>query len=70
MSSTYYRPLTPKFRAEIMSEISNQIKELDTCQSNAFVNVQKISLQSLQTIINGLPDGYPIPMKKVGGRNE
>lgn len=63
----YYKPLTPKFRKEINDSINDQISELNTCESNAFVSAQKISLQALQNLIYALPDGYPMPVRKNGG---
>lgn len=41
MSDTFYRPLTPQLRSEIMNGIDSNISELNTCQSNALVNMQK-----------------------------
>ncbi len=38
--NTFYKPLTPKFRDEIISTIDKNITELNTCQNNAFVNIQ------------------------------
>lgn len=64
MSRKFTKPLTPAFRNEINKSIENQIKELNTCQSNAFVNVNILGLSTLKTIINALPDGYPIPCEK------
>ncbi|MBO5069924.1 MAG: hypothetical protein J6C37_06135 [Roseburia sp.] len=64
MSDTFYKPLTPSMRNNINNAIDRNIAELDTCQENAFVNVQKIGQQVLKNLINALPDGYPLPMKK------
>ena len=61
-----YKPLTPAFRSEIQKSISSQMQELNTCQDNAFVSVQKVGLTALSNLINALPDGYPIPIK--GGK--
>lgn len=41
MADTFYRPLTPQLRSEIMQSIDSNISELNTCQSNALVNMQK-----------------------------
>lgn len=59
-----YKPLTPMFRNEIQESIKSQMQELNTCQNNAFVSVQKVGLSALQSIINALPDGYPIPIER------
>lgn len=59
-----YKPLTPMLRSEIQENISSQMQELNTCQNNAFVSMQKVGLTALSYIINNLPDGYPIPIKR------
>lgn len=64
MSKEFVKPLTPKFRGEINMSINDQIEELKTCQSNAIVNMQITGLKALKNLINNLPDGYLIPMKK------
>lgn len=63
MTSEFYKPLTPSFRNDINTAIENQIKELNTCKGNAFVNMQIIGLTAHKNLINALPDGYPIPCK-------
>lgn len=64
MSDTFYRPLTPQLRSEIMNGIDSNISELNTCQSNALVNMQKTGYVALRNIINALPDGYLIPFER------
>lgn len=64
MDKTFYKPLTPSLRADINDSIEKNLAELRTCQSNAFVNMQIEGLRATQTLINGLPDGYPMPMTK------
>lgn len=61
---TNYKQLTPKFRSEILDSINSQVNELNTCQTNAFVSVQKAGLNALQNLIKALPDGYPMPLKE------
>ena len=61
---TDYKPLTPKFRSEILDSINSRVDELNTCQTNAFVLAQKVGLDALQNLIKALPDGYPIPIKE------
>ena len=63
---TNYKPLTPKFRSEILDGINSQVSELNTCQENAFVLAQKVGLNALQNLIKALPDGYPIPFERTG----
>lgn len=64
MADTFYRPLTPQLRSEIMQSIDSNISELNTCQSNALVNMQKTGYVALRNIINALPDGYLIPFER------
>ena len=40
------------------------IAELRTCKSNAFVNMQIAGYEQTKRLINGLPDGYPMPMTR------
>lgn len=63
MSKTFYKPLTPSLRADINISIDKNISELKTCKSNTFVNMQITGLEQAKRLINGLPDGYPIPME-------
>ncbi len=62
--NTFYKPLTPKFRDEIISTIDKNITELNTCQNNAFVNMQITGQVALKNLFRNLPDGYPIPMER------
>ena len=64
MSETFYKPLTPSLMADINASIEKNIAELRTCKSNAFVNMQIVGYEQTKRLINGLPDGYPIPMTK------
>ena len=59
-----YKPLTPKFRSDILDSINSQISELNACQENVFVSAQRVGLDALQNLIKALPDGYPIPLKE------
>lgn len=62
----YLKPLTPAFRTQINNGIEELINELNTCQQNALVTMQKQSLEALKEIIGKLPDGYLMPMKRGG----
>lgn len=62
MSKTFYKPLTPSLRTDINISIDKNIAELKTCKSNTFVNMQIAGYEATIRLINGLPDGYPIPM--------
>lgn len=61
---TNCKPLTPKFRSEILDSINSQVNELNTCQTNAFVSIQMIGLNALKNLFKALPDGYPIPIER------
>lgn len=61
---TYTEPLTPELRGQINAGIDEREKKLSTCESNAFVNAQRIGLKAMRDLINALPDGYPIPMER------
>ena len=58
-----YKPLTPSFRLDINIAFDKQIADLKTCKSNALVNTQIEALRMYKRLINGLPDGYPIPLE-------
>lgn len=64
MQEVFHKPLTPSLRAEINASIEKNIAELKTCQSNVFVNIQIAGCEQTKKLINGLPDGYPMPMTK------
>ena len=59
---TNYKPLTPRFRQDINIGFDKQIAELQTCESNALVTMQIEALRTYKRLINGLPDGYPMPL--------
>lgn len=59
-----YKPLTPSFRQDINIGFDNQIADLQTCKPNALVNAQIEALRTYKKLINGLPDGYLIPINK------
>lgn len=59
-----YKPLTPSFRQDINAGFDEQINELRTCEPNALVTVQIAALETYRKLINGLPDGYPVPVNR------
>ena len=61
---TEYKPLTPSFRLDINIAFDKQIEELKTCKPNGLVNAQINALRTGKRLINGLPDGYPMPINK------
>lgn len=58
-----YKPLTPSLRLDINIAFDKQIEELKTCKPNGLVNAQISALKTSKRLINGLPDGYPMPFK-------
>jgi hypothetical protein len=62
-----YKVLTPDFRRQILDSIDKQMHELDTCEPNALVSVQRLGLSAYKSIFKALPDGYPVPITR-GGR--
>lgn len=64
MAETFYKPLTPEFRGQINDSISKNIAELKTCEQNVLVNMQIQGQLALKNLIDSLPDGYLIPMRK------
>lgn len=64
MNKTFYKPLTPSLRADINDSIEKNLAELRTCKSNVFVNMQIARYEQTKRLINGLPDGYPMPMER------
>lgn len=63
---SYYKPLTPKLRNDILDSINSQISELNTCQPTEFVSAQKVGLDALKNLFRALPDGYPVPFERTG----
>lgn len=59
-----FKPLTPSFRQDINKKFDNVIEELKTCKPNVFVTAQIETLQIYKRLINVLPDGYLIPIRK------
>lgn len=66
MSDEYYQPLTPEFRSKVNSTINQNLAELNSCNNTVYVSAYKTAYGALRNIINALPDGYPIPMKRNG----
>lgn len=62
-----YKTLTPAFRQQILDSLDRELRELDTCQENALVAMQRLGLSSYKTLFKALPDGYPVPIIR-GGR--
>jgi len=58
---TVYKMLTPKLRGEITEDLDQLLAEVNTCEKNILTEMQYESISALKTLINQLPDGYPMP---------
>lgn len=65
---TVYKMLTPKLRGEITEYLNLLLAEVNTCERNILTEMQYESISALKTLINQLPDGYPMPFN--GGKEE
>lgn len=65
---TVYKMLTPKLRGEITEELNLLLAEVNTCERNILTEMQYESISALKTLINQLPDGYPMPFN--GGKEK
>ncbi len=61
---TFYKPLMPAFQYNITAGIHKNMTELNDCQPNELVNIQKIGLIQSEKLINALHDGYPILLER------
>lgn len=61
------KPLTPQFRDNILESLNKQLEELDSCESNSYVVLQKNIFNQFKKIIKSLPDGCPIPVERRNG---
>ena len=61
-----YKTLTPSFRQQILDSIDSQLRELDTCEQNAFVAAARVELSAYEIIFKALPDGYPVLIERNG----
>ena len=59
-----YKPLTPNFRVDIDKGFDNAIAELKTCKQNSLVIAQINALETYKKLIHGLPDGFPMPIRR------
>jgi len=69
MTEEYYTPMTPKLRQAANRAIDDCMDQLNTCEGNAFVNAYRIAYRASRNLLNALPDGYPVPIKRNGGKN-
>lgn len=61
---TVYKILTPKLRREITEDLNLLLAEVSTCERNILTEMQYESISALKTLINQLPDGYPMPFNE------
>ena len=67
MSKTsYIIPMTPEMRENINSALNDRIKEIETCEDTPLKGLYMLTYNSMKTLFNALPDGYPLPVKKDG----
>ncbi len=57
-------PLTPSLRQDINKGIDITIEGLKACKPNGLAAVQIEALGMYKTLIRGLPDGFPMPIRK------
>lgn len=62
--NTYLSPLTKDMKNSINDELDNRIAELNKCDNTSYVNLYKSLYGLAKTIVNALPDGYPVPVSK------
>lgn len=61
---TDYVPLSPNMREAMNNSIDQRIAVLNTCESTPWVNLSRIETEVLRNLINALPDGYPMPIRR------
>lgn len=61
---TDWVPLTPDMRAAVNNSIDQNIAGLNACESTPWVTMSRIANEALRCVINGLPDGYPMPVTR------
>lgn len=61
---TDWVPLTPDIRATVNELIDQRIAVLNTCESTTWVNFSRCANEALRSLINALPDGYPLPITR------
>lgn len=42
------KPLTPQFRSDILESLNKQLEELNSCENNSYVVLQKMQLINLK----------------------
>ena len=62
------KPLTHQLRRSIIESLDKQLEELDSCENNSYVTLQKNTINQFKKLIKSLPVCYPIPVERRNGR--
>ena len=60
---TVYKPMTPKLRREINNAYDKQMRELDECEDNSYVQLLRSIYGIQRDLLTMFPDGYLLPFK-------
>lgn len=61
---TYLTPLTKDMKWQVNIQIDNRITELNRCDNTPYVSMCRSVYNMAKSLINALPDGYPVPVSK------
>ena len=67
-NKTEHVPLTPDIRAAVNTSMGDRIAALNKLESTPWVNLMRVACEASRTVINALPDGYPMPVTRGGRR--
>ncbi len=59
----HYVPMTPELRRGAIASIDEKIREIKTCEDTPWTNMYLNAYEIQKTLINALPDGYPVPVR-------
>lgn len=59
----YCVPMTPELRRAANDSIDEGIREVKTCADTPWKSMYLIAYEAQRTIINAIPDGYPMPVR-------
>ena len=60
---TVYKPMTPRLRRAINDAYDKQMRELDECEDNSYVQLVRSLYGVSRNLLTSLPDGYLLPFK-------
>lgn len=63
---TVYKPMTPRLRKEINDACNKQLRELDECEDNSYVQLMRSLYELRRNFLTSFPDGYLLPFKEGG----